>query len=298
VLIVSELTVAEILKRVQRIEIVAKRAVDDLFAGQYKSVFRGRGMEFDEVREYQPGDDVRTIDWNVTARTGECFIKRYCEERELTVLFAIDVSASGAFGTTQRSKLDTIIEMVGMLMFSAMRNNDKVGLIRYCDQVIDFSPPRKGKSHVLNLLRQLVTTEPVSRKANVRSAVQFLNRVQKRRAVVFLISDFLDDYSKLDLAATNRRHDLTAVTVSDPRELTLPDVGFITLQDAETGEIQEVDTRHTAVRELFSQTAIKRNQQLSDRLKKSGIDQLAVTTDEDYSISLRKFFSRRERRAK
>jgi len=183
--------VASILKRVRQIQIVANRRVDDLLAGQYKSVFRGRGMEFDEVREYQPGDDVRSIDWNVTARAGAPFVKRFVEERELTVMFLVDVSASGAFGSTWRSKLETLVELAAMLMFSALKNNDKVGLVTFCDEVIDYFPPRKGKSNVLHLIRELVAVEPVARPTNIAAAVDYLNRVQRRRAVVFLLSDFL-----------------------------------------------------------------------------------------------------------
>ena len=226
--------VAEIIRKVQQIQIVANRTVNDLFAGQYKSVFRGRGMEFDEVRQYQPGDDIRTIDWNVTARTGDCFIKRYCEERELTVLFLVDVSASGLFGSTRQSKLDLVIELAAMLMFSALKNNDKVGLVTFCDDVVEFIPPRKGKAHVLRMIRQLVDIDPIARDTNIQAALEFLNRVQKRRAVVFLVSDFLGDLPRKTLAISNRRHDLTAITVSDPREDELPDVGFVTLRDAET----------------------------------------------------------------
>ena len=183
--------VTEILKKVQRIQIVANRTVNDLLAGQYKSIFRGRGMEFDEVREYQPGDDVRTIDWNVTARTGTAFIKRYCEERELTVMLLADVSASGAFGSARQSKLDLLVEMAALLMFSALKNNDKVGLITFCHEVLDYFPPRKGKANVLRLIRQLVSVEPVARETNFQAPLDFLNQVQRRRAVVFLLSDFL-----------------------------------------------------------------------------------------------------------
>ena len=289
-------TVAEILRRVQRIQIVANRSVNDLFAGQYMSVFRGRGMEFDEVRPYQPGDDVRTIDWNVTARTGDCFVKRFCEERELTVLFLVDVSASGMFGTTRQAKLDVAVELSALLMFSALKNNDKVGLITFCDDVIDFYPPRKGKSHVLRLIRQLVDVRPISRATRLERPLEFLNRVQKRRAVVFLISDFLDELPRRMLGITHRRHDVTAVLVSDSRERELPDVGFIRLRDAETNEIVEVDTRHPRVRELFRRQALDRERQLSDQLKKLGIDQLSTDTRGDHALSLRRFFAARERR--
>jgi len=292
----SDKTVLDILKKVRQIQIVANRTVNDLLAGQYKSVFRGRGMEFDEVREYQPGDDIRTIDWNVTARTGTPFIKRFCEERELTVLLLVDVSASGVFGSAARSKLDLATEMAALLMFSALKNNDKVGLLTFCDTVIDYFPPRKGKVNVLRLIRQLVAAEPVARETNLAVALDYLNRVQKRRAVVFMISDFLAPAARHAMAVANRRHDLVAVTVSDPREQALPDVGFLTLRDAETGEIVEVDTRHPRVRSLFQNRAADRADELSDQLKKTGVDQLAICTDEDYQKSLRRFFRMREKR--
>jgi len=292
----SEQRVAEILKKVQRIQIVANRTVNDLFAGQYKSVFRGRGMEFDEVREYQPGDDIRTIDWNVTARTGDCFVKLFCEERELTVFFLVDVSASGVFGSTQQSKLDLVVEVAALLMFSALKNNDKVGLIKFCDEVIEFLPPRKGKSHVLHIIRQLIDVQPIARETHLQSALDFLNQVQKRRAVVFLISDFLGPSARRSLAITNKRHDLTAITVSDPREHALPDVGFISLMDAETGEVVELDTRHRTVRAMFETRTIEHDNALSDELKKTGVDQLAIDTRGDYLASLRRFFDMREKR--
>ena len=288
--------VADILKKVQRIQIVANRTVDDLLAGQYKSVFRGRGMEFDEVREYQPGDDVRTIDWNVTARTGTAFIKRFCEERELTVMFLVDVSASGAFGTAGRSKLDMVVEVAALLMFSALKNNDKVGLISFCDEVIDYYPPRKGKSNVLRLIRQLVAAEPVARETSLQAALEFLSRVQKRRVVAFLVSDFLAPTAQRALAVCNKRHDLIAITVTDPREHVLPDVGFISLLDAETQEVVELDTRHPQVRALFEKRTARHSDALTTQLKRIGVDELAIRTDEEYLSSLRRFFRMRERR--
>jgi uncharacterized protein (DUF58 family) len=291
-----EQDVAEILKRVQRIQIVANRTVNDLFAGQYKSVFRGRGMEFDEVREYQPGDDVRTIDWNVTARQGAPFIKRFAEERELTVMFLVDVSASGAFGSYRRSKLDLVVEVAALLMFSALKNNDKVGLLTFCDDVVDYFPPRKGKANVLHLIRELVSAEPVPRETDLGAALEFLSRVQKRRAVAFLISDFLAPHARQAMAVCGKRHDLIAITVADPREHMLPDVGFISLVDAETGEVVELDTRHPRVRELFAAQTTDRTRELSDELKKVGVDELAIQTDEDYLVGLRRFFHMRERR--
>jgi uncharacterized protein (DUF58 family) len=289
-------SVAEILRKVQRIQIVANRTVNDLFAGQYKSVFRGRGMEFDEVREYQAGDDIRTIDWNVTARTGDCFIKRFCEERELTVLFVVDVSASGLFGSASQSKLERALELVALLMFSALKNNDKVGLITFCDDVVEFIPPRKGQAHVLRLIRQLVDQQPLKGETVIGKALEFANRVQKRRAVLFLVSDFLADWPTKTLAATHQRHDITAVTVTDRRESTLPDVGFIALRDAETGEVIELDTRHPEVRRRFADQAKSRTESLTSELQRIGIDQLAVDTNSDYLVELRRFFRMRERR--
>ncbi|MBN2293875.1 MAG: DUF58 domain-containing protein [Pirellulales bacterium] len=292
----AEQAVADILKKVQRIQIVANRAVDDLFAGQYKSVFRGRGMEFDEVREYQPGDDVRSIDWNVTARAGTPYIKRFCEERELTVMFMVDVSASGAFGSGKRSKLDVVIEVAALLMFSAMKNNDKVGLVTFCDDVIEYLPPRKGKANTLHIVRQLVAAEPVARQTNLESALEFVGRVQKRRAVVFLISDFIAPEARHAMAVCGRRHDLIAVNITDPREEVLPDVGFINLVDAETGEIVELDTRHPQVRALFERQAVNRAESLSQQLKRSEVDELPIGTADDYVGDLRRFFNMREKR--
>lgn len=289
-------TVSDILRKVQRIQIVANRSVNDLMAGQYRSTFRGRGMEFDEVREYQPGDEIRTIDWNVTARAGTPFIKRYAEERELTVLFLVDISASGAFGSGEQSKLDIMVEMSALLMFSALKNNDKVGLLLFAEDVHSYFPPRKGKSNVLRLIREMIATEPVSRETSLDVALQFLNRVQKRRAVVFLISDFQTEASRQALAVSNGRHDLVAITVSDPRERALPDVGFITLRDAETGEIVEVDTRHPRVRQMFEAQARQRQDDLTTGLRRAGVDELPISTAEPYSTSLRRFFNSRERR--
>lgn len=302
--------ITEILKKVRHIQLVANRKVDELLAGQYKSVFRGRGMEFDEVREYQPGDDIRMIDWNVTARSNVPFIKRFVEERELTVLFLVDISASGIFGSRDRSKLDTAIELSAMLMFSALKNNDKVGLLTFCDEIVNYYTPRKGKSNVLHLIRELVAVQPKRRKTNLASALEYLSRVQKRRSVVFLISDFLDgDKKSLDhnhngkrsalqkaLAVANRRHDVVAVNVSDPREHELPDVGFISLLDPESGQVVEVDTHSPEVRQLFATATARRAEQTSTTLKRSGIDELSVHTDEEYDVTLRRFFRMRERR--
>lgn len=293
--------VQEILRKVRRIQLVANRAVDDLFAGQYKSVFRGRGMEFDEVREYQPGDDVRSIDWNVTARTGECFIKRYAEERELTVLFLVDISASGAFGSVAQTKLDQLIEISALLMFSALKNNDRVGLVTFGEAVEEFYPPRKGKAHVLHLIRELVSAVPVQRPTRLTETLDFLNRVQRRRAVVFLVSDLLDRSGdeaalKRSLQLTARRHDLSVITVTDPRELELPNVGFLQIRDPETGRFLEVDTRRRRVRERFRDVTRASRHRRSEMLRRMSVDELAISTAEDYLVALKRFFRMRERR--
>lgn len=284
--------------RVQRLQIVANRRVDDLLAGQYKSVFRGRGMEFDEVRQYQPGDDIRDIDWNVTARQGEPFIKRFCEERELTIMFLVDVSASGMFGSSDQSKLDTMTEMAAVLMFSALKNNDKVGMITFADEVLEYYPPRKGKSHVLSLIRTLVTLQPVRKPTNIDAAVEYLSRVLKRKAVAFLISDLGGELSTRSLRICNRRHDLVALKVEDERELAIPDVGFVVLEDAETGRQIELDASNPEIRRLFAQNAQNRREEITGKLKKSKIDQLDITTRSDYIQSLRQFFDMREKRVR
>ncbi len=303
----SEPSIAEIVQKVRRIQIVARAAVNDLFAGEYHSVFRGRGMEFDEVREYTPGDDIRSIDWNVTARTGTPFIKRFREERELTVIFLVDVSASGVFGSGRRSKLDLVIEIAALLMFSALKNNDKVGLSLFCDDVLRYLPPRKGKANVLRFLRELVAARPVRRETRIDRVLEFLNRVQKRRAVVFLVSDFFGSGFERQLSIAANRHDLVAIRVTDPREQTVPDVGFVVLEDAETGERVELDTHHPRVRALFAERAATRDRQLSEGFAKVGVDELSIVTGivpgsgatsatEPHIRELMSFFRKREKR--
>ncbi|MCY3021149.1 MAG: DUF58 domain-containing protein [Planctomycetota bacterium] len=290
--------VTEVLKEVQRIQIVASRQVNDLLAGEYQSVFKGRGMEFDAVREYVPGDEIRSIDWNVTARTGAPHVKKFCEERELTILMAVDISASGVFGSVRLSKLETAAEVAAVLMFSALKNNDKVGLVLFADDVLCYVPPRKGRSNVLRLIRDLLAVEPVKAQTDIARALEFVGRVQRRRCVVFLMSDFLGPDCSRALAIANQRHDCIAVTLSDPREHALPDVGFLTLRDAETDEIVEVDTRHPRVRALFAETAARRDEQLDGWLRRAGVDRLDIRTDQPYVQSLQKFFHMRERRVR
>lgn len=285
----------EILKEVRRIQIVARRQVNDLLAGEYLSVFKGRGMEFDAVREYVPGDEIRSIDWNVTARAGTPYVKTFCEERELTVLLAVDVSASGAFGSQRLSKMETAVEVAAVLMFTALKNNDKVGLLFFAEDVVKFIPPRKGRGNVLRLIRELLATEPIQAPTNIAAALEFIGHVQRRRCVVFVMSDFLGPDCSRELAIANQRHDCIAVTLTDPRETTLPDVGFLTLRDAETNELLELDTRHPQVRALFAQAAEKRERTLVGWLRQANVDRLDIRTDQSYATSLQRFFRMRER---
>ncbi|MEI8018376.1 MAG: DUF58 domain-containing protein [Schlesneria sp.] len=285
----------EVLKDVRRIQIVAKRQVNDLLAGEYLSAFQGRGMEFHAVREYVPGDEIRSIDWNVTARTGNPYVKTFCEEREMTVLLVVDVSASGAFGSQRLSKMETAVEVAAVLMFTALKNNDKVGLLFFADDVIKYIPPRKGRANVLRLIRELLATEPVKAQTDITKALEYLGHVQRRKCVLFLMSDFLGPDCSRALAIANRRHDCVAVTLGDPREVTLPDVGFLTLRDAETDELIELDTRHPRVRALFAKAADERERKLTESLRRANVDRLAIRTDQPYAQSLQKFFRARER---
>lgn len=289
-------SIQDILKNVRRVQITARRTVNDLLAGQYRSVFRGQGMEFDEVREYQPGDEIRTIDWNVTARAGTPFIKRYSEERELTVLFVVDVSASGIFGSASRSRLEVIVELAAVLMFSALKNNDRVGLMTFADDVKAWFPPRKGKSNVLRLLRELLSVTPVKAGTDIDQALKTINTVQRRKAVVFLMSDFLDKLSRSTLVASHGRHDLVSISVQDPRESKLPPSGLLNLEDAETGHVIQVDAGNAFVRQQFAKQSELRQQQLRTLLQKAGVDLLEINLAESYVTTLQRFFAMRERR--
>jgi uncharacterized protein (DUF58 family) len=285
----------DILKEVRRIQIIARRQVNDLLAGEYLSAFKGRGMEFDSVREYVPGDEIRSIDWNVTARCDQPYVKTFCEERELTILLAVDVSASGAFGSQRLSKMETAVEVAAVLMFTSLRNNDKVGLLFFADDVVKYIPPRKGRGNALRLIRELLAMQPVKAETNISKALQYLSKVQRRRCVVFVMSDFLGPDCSQALAVANQRHDCVAVTLQDPRESSLPDVGFLTLRDAETDEVLELDTRHPQVRTLFAKAAADREQTLAGWLRSANVDRLQIRTDRPYSQSLQQFFRMRER---
>lgn len=287
---------AEILKKIRTLEIKTRGLVETAFAGDYHSVFKGRGMNFSEVREYQPGDEIRAIDWNVTARLGNAFVKQFTEERELTVMLIVDVSASGNFGSTTQSKRELAAEVACLLAFSAIRNNDKVGLLLFTDRVELFIPPKKGRSHTLRLIREILFFQPLGRGTEPALALDYLNNIVTRRAVVFFISDFqTPDFSQA-LAISGRRHDFVAIQIHDERERALPNIGIITLEDAETGEQIEINTSDRTTRTRFTQEAEDHEASLSRTLRRNNIDQIALRTGEDYLPALRSFFKQRERR--
>jgi uncharacterized protein (DUF58 family) len=293
-----------IMSGMRQLEIRTRRLVNDSLAGAYHSVFKGRGMDFDEVREYSPGDEVRTIDWNVTARAGRTFIKKFTEERELTIFLLVDISASGNFGSGALRKRDLAAELASVLAFSAIRNSDKVGLLLYTDRVERYLPPKKGRRHVLRVVRDILYHEPEGTGTDTVKALDVVNHVLHRRAIVFLISDFESPKDEATARAelrramrqTNRRHDLIAVHVEDPREKELPNVGIVALEDAETGEIVELDTASPRVRERFKQQSLERARRLVSDFRSEGVDTLQLQTDSAYMPALQRFFKTRERR--
>ncbi len=305
----------ELIRTIRRIEIRTRHLVNDSFAGEYQAVFKGRGIEFDEVRQYQPGDEVRTIDWNVTARMGAPFVKRYVEERELTVMLAFDASASGQFGTAGRFKREIAAELGAVLAFSAITNNDKVGLLAFTDQIELHIPPRKGRRHVLRLIRDLLAFAPSGRGTDIALALDRLNRVLKRRAIIFLISDYMvpssdatafqassalrmSDQAAYEraLVVTNRRHDLVAVTLTDPRELIWPGVGLVALEDAETGATTWIDSGDRAWRAAFERQALAGQARRDAALTRAQVDRIDVIAGQDYVGPLLAFFETRARR--
>ena len=295
----------EILKKVRQIEVRTNRLVNDSLAGSYQSVFKGRGMNFDEVREYVPGDDIRTIDWNVTARTSIPHVKKFTEERELTIMLMIDISSSGEFGSAASSKREIMAEIGSVLAFSAVRNNDKVGLILSTDFVELYIPPKKGRSHILRVIREILFFQPTGRKTDLTVPLDFVGRLQKRRCVAFMISDFClpGDFTaslaKLTpkLQVGNRRHDLISLAITDPREMELPDVGWITLEDAETGEQLVLNTSDGEVRRQYAMMAQERKSLLRKSIRAAGVDLLELSTDSSYIPPLISFFQTRMRRA-
>jgi len=286
----------EILRKIRRLELRTRRLVESSFAGQYQSVFKGRGMNFEEVRPYTPGDEIRAIDWNVTARTGEPYIKKFTEEREMTVMIVLDVSASGDFGSVRESKREVAAEVAAILAFSAIHNNDKVGLLLFSDRVELFIPPKKGRHHILRLIREMLYFSPQGRGTDLTGALEFMNKVVTRRAVVFVISDFLTGDFSRPLTVSAKRHDMVALTVVDPAEEALPDVGVILMEDPETGEQIEVDTSRRAIAVNYARLAGERFKELGTVFGSRGVDMVQLRTDADYLPVLRSFFDRRGRR--
>ena len=298
--------IKELMAKVGRIRILTNRLIDDQLSGDYHSSFKGQGVEFDEVRPYTPGDDVRTIDWNVTARTGMPFIKRFSEERELTILFLVDVSGSQSYGSQRRSKMELAAEVTALLALTAIRNQDKIGLVLFSDKIVKYIPPRKGRDSVMRLVREVLAAEDGAEGAtDISEALRFLNGVQKRRAVVFLVSDFISSGTAREegegsferlLRATAHHHDLVCVPVSDPAERTLPDIGLVEIEDPETGELLLVDTSSAKVRREFSERALEEESRLSRMFLKSGIETLYISTDKPYIDGVRALFKRRAKK--
>jgi uncharacterized protein (DUF58 family) len=286
----------EVLRQIRRLQLKARRAVEDLLGGEYHSVFKGTGVVFEEVREYQPGDDIRTIDWNVTARMGHPFIKRFVEERELTVVLAVDGSASQHFASRLQEKREVAAELAAVLAFSAISNNDRVGLVQFTDRVEHFVPPRKGTRHVLRLIRDILFYEPKHTGTNLREALDFLNRVLRRRTIVFFLSDFLDRGFDRAFQRTGRRHDLVAIRIADPREEELPDVGLVEVEDPETGRHLLLDTTDPALRQEFARTARERTQALRQLAAGAKVDLVEVSTAGGHLDALIRFFRQREHR--
>jgi uncharacterized protein (DUF58 family) len=286
----------EILKKVRRLEIATRGLVNEVFSGEYHSVFKGRGMNFAEVREYQYGDDIRSIDWNVTARTGLPFVKVFEEERELTVMLVVDVSSSGNFGTRERMKGELAVEVCALLAFSAIKNNDKVGLIIFSDRIEKFVPPRKGRRHVLRVLRELLYFEPEGRETDVGAALEYLTRVVPRRAVVFLVSDFIATGFQKPLSIAGKRHDLIAVRMGDQRESELPPIGFVAFEDAESGEQLVVNTSSHEFRRVFEDQVRTSQSELDRTFRRTKVDVIEIGTGQAYFEPLMRFFKQRAKR--
>ena len=294
------------LESVRRIEVRTNRLVNDMMVGAYMSHFKGRGMDFEELREYVPGDEVRDIDWNVTYRMGRPFVKRFREERELGLILAVDISASSAFGSLRRSKREFAAEIAGTLAISASRSSDKVALLLFSDQVELFLPPRKGRRHILRIIREMLSFEPKKSGTNIPGALSFLNRVLHRRSIIFLLTDFLHSFGEgshggnrgtlQEIGLTNARHDFVCIHLHDPRESVLPPAGLLTVEDAETGEMLELDSSRALVREKFSRTNAERLAELDRAFRRAGIDTLSFSTAESFAQMLQSFFEKRRGR--
>jgi len=288
----------DVLKRILRIEIITSRMVSEVFAGEYLSIFKGRGMEFDEVRQYQPGDEIRSIDWNVTARMGHPFVKKFVEERELTVMLLLDMSQSFGFGTTNKLKNQIAAELCSLLALSAIRNKDKVGLIIFTDRIEKFIPARKGLRHVLRIIREALYFKPQGKSTDIAAAIEYLNKITVRSTVSFIISDFYAKDFKKHLAIANKRHDVVAITITDPREITLPEIGLVTLRDPETEELFTIDTSDKNLRHKYHTDSVNRFKTRKELFNSVGIDHIDIRTDIPYAKTLLSFFRMRERRKK
>ena len=284
----------ELLKKVRKIEIKSRGLSSQVFSGEYHSAFKGRGMTFSEVREYQAGDDIRTIDWNVTARLRTPYIKIFQEERELTVMLIVDVSGSREFGSQKQLKQDLVTELCAVLAFSAIQNNDNIGVIFFSDQVEKFIPPKKGRSHILRIIRELIDFKPEHRSTDIAMALKYFNNVIKKRSTAFVISDFMADGFETALKIANRKHDVVALQIYDKREQELPNVGLIRLQDAETGEMIWVDTARSETRKKYAVESLKRDNQLKEIFRRSGVDFTKLGTHQSYIQPLMNLFKRRE----
>ena len=285
----------EIFRKIRRVQIATARLVTEVFAGEYKSVFKGRGLEFCEVREYQSGDDIRTIDWNVTAREGKPYVKKHIEERELSVMFLLDVSGSSYFGTTENLKRDRAAEVCSVLAGSAMSNNDKVGLIIFSDRIEKFIPPRKGTSHVLRIIREMLYHKPEGKGTDIPLCLEYLNRVTTRSTISFLVSDFFAAGLKKPLAIANKRHDIVAVRITDPRDFDMPDVGMVKLEDPENGREFLIDTSSRSLRDKYHSIAQKEEEARKQLFYSVNIDSIEISTGAQYTEALTDFFNRRKR---
>ena len=284
--------------KIRNIQVFSNKIANELLAGEYHSVFKGHGLEFSELREYQYGDDPRIINWQITARVGRPFIKRYIEERELTLFFLVDMSASGNFGSHGKSKAAAIAEICSLLAFSAIKNSDKVALIIFTDSVEHIIPPGRGKKHVLRIISELLSFKPAGRRTNIERTLDYFGHLHAKRSIVFLVSDFQDSGFENSLSIISKQHDLIAVTIHDPAELTLPDMGLLALADPETGETALIDTSSEKVRRSFEDRAGIRKQSLSDMLTKNSIDEIEISTDSDIVAALIRFFKTREKRGR
>ena len=286
----------DIIRKIRRIQITTNRLVNESLAGEYHSVFKGRGMEFEDVREYQHGDEIRTIDWNVTSRAGRPFVKRYVEERELTVMLLVDASASGSFGSAGKTKGEVSAEISALLAFSAIKNNDRVGALLFTDHMEKFIPPRRGTTHVLRVVREVLFHRPQGRGTRIQSALEHLNLVIRKRSVVFLISDLLDQGYEQALKVANRKHDVVIIQIVDPREQELPPLGILEIRDAETGEIVYVDSSLPEVREIYRQNWEQNRQKQRKLFQSHRIDNVTIDTAQPYDVPLVRFFAERARR--